>query len=116
FGAPVREAGVIFVVFMPMGFVDASASIALASRWRRIVVALAGLYVEFFFAAIAAIVWSHTGPGSLHTLAHDTLITGTVLTLFFNANPLMRFDGYFVLSDLLDIPNLATRGRTWMHH
>ncbi|HEY3900128.1 MAG TPA: HlyD family efflux transporter periplasmic adaptor subunit [Chthoniobacter sp.] len=115
FGAPVREAGIIFVVFMPMGFVDATASIGLASRWRRIMVALAGLYVEFFLAAVAAIVWSHSEPGPLHTFAHDTLITGTLLTLFFNANPLMRFDGYFVLSDLLDIPNLATRGRTWMH-
>src|SRR5207247_7615024 len=47
-------------------------------------------------------------------LAHNAVITGTVLTLFFNANPLMRFDGYFILSDLLDMPNLATRGRAWM--
>jgi putative peptide zinc metalloprotease protein len=113
FGATVREAGVIFVVFVPMGYVDATASLGLASRWRRMMVAGAGLYMEFFLAAIAAIVWARTSPGAWHTLAHDAVVTGTVLTLFFNANPLMRFDGYFILCDLLNIPNLATRGRAW---
>jgi putative peptide zinc metalloprotease protein len=76
-------------------------------------VAAAGLYMEFFLAAIAAIVWARTPPGPLHTLAHNAVITGTMLTLFFNANPLMRFDGYYILSELLDVPNLATRGRAW---
>jgi putative peptide zinc metalloprotease protein len=113
FGVVVREAGVIFVVFVPMGYVDATASLGLASRWRRMMVAAAGLYMEFFLAALAAILWARTAPGALHTLAHNAVITGTVLTLFFNANPLMRFDGYFILSDLLDVPNLATRGRAW---
>jgi len=114
FGAAVREAGIIFVLFVPMGYVDATASLGLASRWRRMMVAAAGLYIEFFLAAIAAVVWARTAPGALHTLAHDAVVTGTVLTLFFNANPLMRFDGYFILSDLLGVPNLATRGRNWM--
>ena len=114
FGAPVREVGIIFVLFVPMGFVDATASLGLASKWRRITVACAGLYVEFFLAALAAIVWARTGPGALHTVAHNAVVTGTVITLLFNANPLMRFDGYFVLSELLDIPNLATRGRNWV--
>lgn len=113
FGAAVREAGVIFVVFVPMGYVDATASLGLASRWRRMMVAAAGLYMEFFLAAVAAIVWARTAPGTMHTLAYDVVITGTLLTLFFNANPLMRFDGYYLLSDFLDIPNLATRGRAW---
>ncbi len=114
FGAAVREAGLIFVLFVPMGYVDATASLGLASRGRRMMVSAAGLYVEFFLAGLAAIVWTHTSPGTLHTLAHDVVVTGTVLTLFFNANPLMRFDGYYLLSDLLDLPNLATRGRSWM--
>src|SRR5205085_1125681 len=60
-----------------------------------------------------AIVWARTAPGTLHSFAHNLVITGTVLTLLFNANPLMRFDGYFILSDLLDLRNLATRGRQW---
>lgn len=113
FGAAVREAGMILVVFVPMGYVDATASLGLASRWRRMMVAAAGLYMEFFLAAVAAIIWARTAPGALHTLAYNTVITGTLLTLFFNANPLMRFDGYYILSDLLDVPNLATRGRGW---
>ncbi len=113
FGAAVREVGMIFVLFIPMGYVDATASLGLASKWRRIMVASAGLYVEFFLAALAAIVWARTAPGALHTAAHDAVVTGTVVTLLFNANPLMRFDGYFVLSELLDLPNLATRGKNW---
>ncbi len=113
FGAAVREVGVIFVLLVPMGYVDATASLGLASRWRRIMVACAGLYVEFFLAALAAVVWARTGPGPLNTVAHNAVITGTLVTLLFNANPLMRFDGYFILSELLDIPNLSTRGRHW---
>ena len=113
FGAAVREVGVIFVLFVPMGYVDATASLGLASRWRRIMVACAGLYMEFFLAAIAAVVWARTAPGTLHTVAHNAVIAGTLVTLLFNANPLMRFDGYFVLSELLEIPNLGTRGRNW---
>ncbi|MCE9611637.1 MAG: site-2 protease family protein [Chthoniobacter sp.] len=113
FGAAVREIGLIFVLFVPMGYVDATASLGLASKWRRIMVACAGLYVEFFLAAVAAVVWAHTAPGALHTAAHAAVLTGSVVTLLFNANPLMRFDGYFVLSELLDLPNLATRGKNW---
>ncbi len=113
FGAAVREVGAIFVVFVPMGYVDATASLGLPSKWRRIMVAAAGLYAEFFLAALAALVWSRTGDGTLNTVAHNAIVTGTALTLFFNANPLMRFDGYFILSDFLEVPNLATRGRAW---
>lgn len=113
FGAAVREAGVILVIFVPMGFVDATASIGLASSLRRITVSAAGVYAEFFVAALAAVVWARTDAGVIHTVAHNMIIVGTVVTLLFNANPLMRFDGYFILSDVLDIPNLATRGRMW---
>ena len=112
FGAAVREAGVIFVIFVPMGYVDATASLGIASRWRRMMVAAAGLYMEFFLAAVAAVVWcAHTRPVRCTPWAlHNAVVTGTALTLFFNANPLaMRFDGYFILSDLLNMPNLLRR-------
>ncbi|HEV7402551.1 MAG TPA: HlyD family efflux transporter periplasmic adaptor subunit [Chthoniobacteraceae bacterium] len=114
FGAAVREVGAIFVLFVPMGYVDATASIGFASKWRRIAVSCAGMAVEFFLAGLAAVVWAHSEPGTVHTIAHNVVITGTMVTLLFNANPLMRFDGYFILSDLLELPNLATRGRQWM--
>ena len=113
FGAAVREIGVIFILFVPMGYVDATASLGLPSKWRRMMVSAAGLYAEFFVAALAAIAWAHTGPGQVATALHNAVVTGTMATLFFNANPLMRFDGYYLLSDALEIPNLATRGRAW---
>ena len=113
FGARVREAGAIFVVFVPMGYVDATASLGIASRWRRIAVSCAGMYVEFFLAAVAAMIWSATPDGRAATVLHNAVVMGSVVTFFFNANPLMRFDGYFIASDLLGIPNLATRGRAW---
>ncbi len=114
FGAAVREIGVIFVLFIPMGYVDATASLGLASKWRRIMVSAAGIYAEFFIAALAAIFWARTRDGTAATIAHNVIFTGTVVTLLINANPLMRFDGYYILGDLLGIPNLATRGRGWM--
>lgn len=113
FGARVREIGVIFILFMPMGYVDATASLGLASRGRRIAVACVGMYVEFFIAAIAAIIWASRPDGTAATILHNVVVMGTMVTFFFNANPLMRFDGYFILSDVLGIPNLATRARTW---
>lgn len=114
FGAPVREVGIIFMLGVPMGYIDATAAIGIESKWRRIMVSCAGLWMEFFIAAIAAIVWSNAGPGRLETFAHNVVVTGTVVTLFFNANPLMRFDGYFILADLVEVPNLAARGRQWV--
>ena len=115
FGAAVREIGVLFVLFLPMGYVDATASFGLGSKWRRIMVAAAGLYAEFFFAALAALAWARLPGGPLAATLHAAVVTGSVVTLLFNANPLMRFDGYFILSDLLGIANLATRGRQWLH-
>ena len=113
FGARVREVGVIFVLFMPMGYVDATASLSLASKWRRIAVSCAGMYVELFVAAIAAIAWAALPDGPAASVLHNTIVMGSMVTIFFNANPLMRFDGYYIASDLLGIANLATRGRAW---
>ncbi len=109
YGGEIREAGVLLVLFTPLGYVDASSSWAFPSKWKRIHVAAAGMYGEFFLAAIAAWVWSQTEPGLVNTLALNTMVMASTITLFFNLNPLMRFDGYFILSDLLELPNLYTR-------
>ena len=108
-GGRVREGGLMLVLFAPMGYVDATSSLAFRSRWKRIHVAAAGVYGEAALAAIAAIVWAHTGPSVLNTVAMNVMIMASTVTLFFNLNPLMRFDGYFILIDLLQKPNLATR-------
>ena len=108
-GGSVREGGLMFVLFAPMGYVDATSSLAFRSRWKRIHVAAAGIYGEFALAAAAAVVWAHTGPGVTNTLAMNVMVMASTVTLLFNLNPLMRFDGYFILIDLLERPNLGTR-------
>lgn len=109
--------GVMFLVFMPVLYVDASSSWLFRRRSRRVAVAAAGIAVELALAAIAAIVWARTAPGTLvHSLAWNTIFLAGVSTLIFNGNPLMRYDGYYILSDLIEIPNLARRSQEYAHY
>ena len=110
FGGQVPEFGALLLVLVPSPYVDASASWAFASKWQRIAVGAGGMIFELFLAAIAVHVWLATSPGDLpHQLAYNAILTAGISTLVFNANPLMRFDGYYILSDLLEIPNLMQR-------
>ncbi|WP_339948558.1 PqqD family peptide modification chaperone [uncultured Albimonas sp.] len=108
-GGEVHEVGVMFLVFIPVPYVDASASSAFASKWRRAVVGGAGIMVELALAALAALTWVELEPGLLRAFCFNVMLIGGVSTLFFNGNPLLRFDGYFVMCDLVEIPNLGTR-------
>jgi putative peptide zinc metalloprotease protein len=111
FGGVVPEAGVTLLLFTtPLGYVNASSSTAFPSKWQRIAVSAAGIYGELFVAAIAAILWARVEPGALSASLHQVVVLSSVTTVLFNANPLMRFDGYYILSDLFDIPNLYTKG------
>lgn len=110
YGGAVREAGVVLVLLTPIAYVDVTSSWRFRSRWPRIFTAAAGMYAELWIAAGAALVWSHTPPGVLNQLCFTTTVLGSVTTVVLNANPLMRFDGYFILSDLLGVPNLAASG------
>lgn len=110
-GGEVHTIGLMFLIFLPVPYVDASSSWALRSRLHRIIVAAAGVIVELAVAAVAAVIWARSAPGTLtHALAFNVIFIAGVSTVIFNANPLMRYDGYYVLSDLLGIPNLAQRG------
>jgi putative peptide zinc metalloprotease protein len=111
YGGSVPEAGVILVLFMPMGYVDATSSWRFRDRWERMHTAAAGIYIELFLAGLAALVWHYAAPGMVRDLAFNAVIAGSVTTLLFNANPLMKMDGYFILSDLVNIPNLYQRGQ-----
>lgn len=113
-GGEVHEVGLMFLVFLPLPYVDASDSLAFSSKWRRATVAGAGILVELGLAAIAMIVWSEAEGGLTRAFAFNVMLIGGVSTLLFNGNPLLRFDGYFVLSDLLEIPNLAQRANKYL--
>lgn len=111
FGGEVRTVGVMFLLLTPLPYVDASSSSGFANRWHRIYVAFAGMAVEFFFAAVGGIVWASTGPGLIHSLAFNVMLIGSVSSLFFNGNPLLRFDAYYMLSDYAEIPNLYQKAQ-----
>lgn len=111
YGGTVREAGVMFVMFAPLAYVDVTSSWRFPSRWQRLHVSAAGMYIELLLASVAAIVWSRTESGWLHHLCFNIILMASLETLLFNANPLMKFDGYYMLSDVLGIPNLSSGGR-----
>ncbi|HXE42300.1 MAG TPA: biotin/lipoyl-binding protein, partial [Candidatus Baltobacteraceae bacterium] len=116
FGGEVHVMGVMLMIFTPMPYVDATSSWSFRERWKRVLVGAAGMIVEIFFAAIAAFVWAKTGPGIVHNLAYNIMFVASVSTIIFNVNPLMRFDGYYILSDLLEIPNLNQRATMQLRH
>jgi putative peptide zinc metalloprotease protein len=109
FGGEMHVMGLMLMIFTPVPYMDATASWGFRSRWKRLLVGGAGMIVELFVAALATFVWANTAPGALHSLAYNIMFVASVSTLVFNINPLLRFDGYYMLSDLLDIPNLAQR-------
>ncbi len=103
--------GVSFMFLMPAPYVDASSAWFLESRWRRAAVGLAGVAVDLMVAAIAALLWAEVGPGAARDRLFDLVVICSVSSLLFNLNPLARLDGYYVLSDLLGVPNLMARAQ-----
>ncbi|HSW18005.1 MAG TPA: hypothetical protein VLJ86_12320 [Ramlibacter sp.] len=115
-GGEVHEMGVMLLVFMPVPYVDASAASGMRSKWARAGVGAAGMGVELFIAALFMVLWTLVEPGLLRAVAFNVLLIAGVSTVVFNANPLLRFDGYYIFSDLVEIPNLAARGtRYWRY-
>jgi len=113
-GGQVHEVGVMLLVLAPLPYVDASGAAAFADKHRRIAVSAAGIAVELALAALAAIAWVKLEPGLARDVAFAVMLIGGVSTLLFNGNPLLRFDGYYVLADLIEIPNLAQRSRRFL--
>lgn len=113
-GGEVHEMGVMFLVFMPVPYVDASAASAFHEKWQRVLVGAMGILVELLLAALALFVWLNAEEGLVRAIAFNVMLIGGVSTLLFNGNPLLRFDGYYVLSDLLEIPNLGNRGNRYV--
>lgn len=110
-GGEVHKMGVMLLIFAPLPYMDATASWGFRSRWERLLVGASGVLSELAVAAVAALVWAYTAPGPLNALAHNIIFVASVSTLLFNLNPLLRFDGYHILVDALDVPNLYQRSR-----
>jgi putative peptide zinc metalloprotease protein len=109
FGGEVHEMGMLFLVLTPALYCDVTDSWLLPNKWKRIWISAAGIYVELFLASIATFVWLHTEQGLWNSLAMATMFICSVNTVMFNANPLLRYDGYYVTADFLEIPNLRIK-------
>lgn len=111
FGGNVTTMGVMFIVLAPLPYMDASNSWSFQNKYQRALVGAAGMIVELFVAFVCVIIWANTGAGAINSIAFNIMIIGSVSSIFFNGNPLLKFDSYYILSDLLEIPNLYQRSR-----
>ncbi len=112
-GGEVHKMGVMFLVLFPLPYVDASSAWAFRNKWHRAIVGMAGVMAELAIASIAAVVWAYTSTGTPHIIAYNVIFVASVSTVLFNGNPLLRFDAYYVLTDLIEIPNLVQRCRQY---
>ena len=113
-GGEVHEMGVMFIVLMPIPYVDATAASAFRETRRRVVVGAAGMIVELFVASIALFLWLEVQPGIVKAVLYNVMLIAGISTVLFNGNPLLRYDGYYILSDLIQIPNLRNRANQYL--
>ncbi len=113
-GGDVHEMGVVVLLLLPVPFVDASSASSFRSRRRRMAVGAAGIMVELFLSALALYVWLLVEPGIVSAVAFNIMLIGSISTVLFNGNPLLRYDGYYVLADAAGIPNLASRANRYL--
>jgi putative peptide zinc metalloprotease protein len=116
FGGQVPVIGIMLLIFTPLPYVDVTSSWSFRERRRRLIVGAAGMMFELAVAAAAAVVWSVTAPGLVNALAFNVMFLASVSTLLFNINPLLRFDGYYLMSDMMRLPNLYTRAQSQVKH
>ena len=109
FGGECHEMGFMMLVFTPCLYCNVSDSWMLPNKWQRVFIGAAGMYVELFLASIATFIWWNTEVGVLNQLALSVMFICSVSTVVFNGNPLLRFDGYYILMDILEIPNLRQK-------
>ncbi len=113
-GGEVHEMGVMLLVLMPVPYVDATSAATFPETWRRVLVGAAGMLVEVFVASLALLLWLSVEPGLVRAVLYNVILIAGVSTVVFNANPLLRFDGYYMLSDLIQVPNLRTRANQYL--
>ncbi len=116
FKGEVHEVGMMFLVFTPYFFVNVSDSWVMPERRHRILVSAAGIYVELVLAALATFLWALVQPGAFQDFLFNVMVIASFSTIVFNANPLMRFDGYYIMTDLIEVPNLQGKSRALVGH
>ena len=116
FGGEVHEIGIMFLVLIPVPYVDASAASALREKHKRMLVGGIGIMIELLLASVALFVWLNAESGAVTAVAFNVMLIGGVSTLLFNGNPLLRFDGYYVLADWIEIPNLSGRSTNYLNY
>lgn len=112
-GAEVHEMGFMFILFTPYLFCNVS-DVWRAGKKARVATGAAGIAVELVIASVAVWLWLFSQPGLFHQMCFNTIVLCSVSTILFNGNPLMKFDGYYILSDLLEIPNLRAKSNAWV--
>ena len=122
-GGECHEIGFMMLVLTPCLYCNVSDSWRLPNKWHRAAIGAAGMYVEIILATIATFAWWFVQPGMVQDICLRVMLISSVSTVLFNGNPLLRFDGYYILSDILEIPNLQQKstkalttllGRHWM--
>jgi putative peptide zinc metalloprotease protein len=109
FGGECHEMGIMVLVLTPCLYCNVSDSWMLPSKWARAAIGAAGIFVEVTLSAICTFLWWFSAPGLFHNLCLNVMFISSVTTIIFNANPLLRYDGYYILSDLTEIPNLRQK-------
>lgn len=109
FGGECHEMGVMILVLTPCLYCNVSDSWMLPSKWARAAIGFAGIFVEVWLAAFCTFLWWYSNPGLLHNICLNIMFISSVSTIIFNANPLLRYDGYYVLADLMEIPNMRQK-------
>ncbi len=109
FGGECHEMGVMVLVLTPCLYCNVSDSWMLPNKWHRAMIGAAGMYVEVLIASVCTFLWWFSEPGFLNHICLSTMFVCSVSTLLFNGNPLLRYDGYYILSDIVEIPNLRQK-------
>jgi putative peptide zinc metalloprotease protein len=112
FGGECHEMGIMVLVLTPCLYCNVSDSWLLSNKWHRAAIGAAGIYVEVVLASICTFLWWFSEPGMFHNLCLNVMFISSISTIIFNANPLLRYDGYYVLADLVEIPNLRQKATT----
>ncbi len=115
-GGEVHEMGVNFLLFMPVPYVNVSAANHLRNKYDRILISAAGILVESFLAALGLLLFLSAETGVVQDIGFNVMLIGGLSSLFFNGNPLLKYDGYYILADAVSIPNLYQRsGKIWAY-